>query len=155
MWFGECIKIVGGFVNMTSEELYTYVHGLITKITEKYKDIDVCEFDSDKICINKNNNRIPKYGCCFGCKFHSTVIGCQMKNINLTCMSVYCENVKLISEEDKNKLKLIETLLKMLGVEPRITYEEQIMIMDDFRNRMNTSKEPLRDVYNLFKLFDF
>lgn len=155
MQFGECIKIVGGFANMTSEELYIYVHGLITKITEKYKDIDVCEFDSDKICINKSNNRMPKYGCCFGCKFHSVVIGCQMKNVNLTCMTVYCESVRLLLQGDKERLKSIETLLKMIGVQPRLIYEEQIMILDNYRNNMNTSREPLRDVYNLFKLFDF
>ena len=78
-----------------------------------------------------------------------------MKNVNLTCMTVYCESVRLLLQGDKERLKSIETLLKMLGVQPRLIYEEQIMILDNYRNNMNTSREPLRDVYNLFKLFDF
>jgi len=155
MQFGECTKLAEDITNMTSEELYNYVHGLLTKIRARYKDIDVCEFDEDKMCINRTSTRIEGYGCCFGCKYHSIVNGCQIKNVNLTCMAVYCESVKLLLKEDKKRLKSIETLLKMLGVQPRLNYEEQIMVLDNYNNCMNTSEYPLRDVYNLFNLFDF
>ena len=136
---------------MTSEELYTYIHNLITKIRKKYKNIDVCEFGEDKICINKQNYRKPNEGCCGGCQYHAKEKGCLIPEINLTCMSVYCECVTKLSKDDKNKLKLIETLLKILEIEPRTTYKEQIAMLDSFGN-MNTSEKPLKDIYNLFTI---
>lgn len=134
---------------MTVEDLMNYVLTQIVPITNKYKDLNICNVGQDKMCVNPAPWRIPGNGCCTDCPHHTIAKGCTI--VNLCCIAFFCYKVKdKIDPLDWKKLKSILIILQGLGLEPRTTWEEQIRTLDIMQQSLLDCT--MDDLYNLCKI---
>lgn len=129
---------------MTTEELLNYILSNIQPITNKYKS--VCHIGSDQYCIDDKTQWKLGSGCCYKCNHHSSK-GCTITN--LCCICYFCDSVKdKIEPNDWIKLKSILILLQSFGLQPRQSWEYQIILIDSKKVLYNITNE---DLYHIFK----
>lgn len=149
MFFGSTKQNMEKIINnnMETTELLKYIKTEIQKIKDKYSACNVCNIGPGLMCKNNKPWRIPGHGCCTDCVYHEEKRGCTITN--LCCMSFYCLETKdKFEETDWIKLKSTVILLQSLGLEPRETWDEQMIKMEIRTHLLDVETE---DIYNLFK----